>query len=181
VKEAPAGDEPSDLYALNTKYMTLISTPTFGGTIEAYTYPSEFAACDGSDSSLLQTGGMVVDQQARQVFGLSYRIKVGSELGGPDAAEEIHVIYGCLAKPSERPRNTVGETPEATLMSWEFTTTPVPVQGLKPTSHLYFQSEVLDKADWAKIEKMLWGAEGQGEDPYLPTPDEWVTLLDDRN
>ncbi len=174
VAEAPTGAEPTDLYAFNEKYLTLISPEVFAATLEAYTYPNEFAVCDGSAEVL---PGMNVTQQARQTFGLSYRTKVGSDIGGPDLGYKIILIYGALASPSDRNRATINESPEAVTFSWEFSTTPVGVTGLASTAKLVLDSQILTAIELAAIEEVLYG-DGAIATPYLPLPDEVKTIIE---
>ena len=131
VTESPSGAEPTALYADNIKYLNLISVEEFGGTIEAFTYPDEFAQCDGS---AIVSPGVVIGQQSRKTFGLSYRTLKGNDVAGNDAGYKLHLVYGSSAAPSEKAFATVNDTPEAITFSWEFSTTPVGVTGMKPTS-----------------------------------------------
>lgn len=172
VTESPDGAEPNDLWADNIKYATLRSAETFGGTIEAYTYPDEFAQCDGS---YVPVSGVYVGQQARKAFGFCYRTEVGSDTMSFDSDEgyKLHIIYNATASPSEKSYETVNDSPDAITLSWEITTTPVAVTGQKPTSTITIDSTKLNtegKAALAKLEAELYGdTEG---DATLPTPDE---------
>jgi hypothetical protein len=175
VSEQPEGAEPTDLYADNIKYLTLMSTETFKATIEAYTYPDEFAICNGEGS--LGTG-VVVGQQKRVPFGLCYRTKVGNDVD-PDLGYKIHLIYGALASPSERAYATVNDSPEAITFSWSVSTTPVEVPGMKPTASLTIDSTKFvteaEKARLAALEDRLYGA--AGSDAGLPLPQEVMEII----
>ncbi len=171
VSEQPEGAEPTDLYADNIKYLTLMSTEVFKATIEAYTYPDEFAICNG-EGSLGE--GVVVGQQKRTPFGLCYRTKVGNDVD-PDLGYKIHLIYGALASPSERAYATVNDSPEAITFSWSVSTTPVEVEGMKPTASLTIDSTKCDATKLAALEDLLYGT--AGEDPQLPLPNEVLSIL----
>ena len=171
VTESPSGAEATPLYADNIKYLNLMSAEEFGGTIEAYTYPEEFEACDGSASIAT---GVSIGQQARTEFGLCDRTKLGND----DTAKEgykIHIVYNALAAPSEKAYATVSDTPEAITFSWEFTTTPVKVEGFKDTATVTIDSTKADKSKLEALEAILYGS-GE-EDARLPLPDEIVTLM----
>lgn len=166
VTESPGGAEPTDLWANNTKYATLTSTETLGGSIEAYTFPDEFMACDGT---LDLDPGVTVGQQARKTFGLAYRTRVGNEAGGDMVGYKIHLVYGCKASPSERAYNSVNDSPEAVAFSWDFTTTPVSVSGQSPTSMVVIDTTKADPAIVTWINEQLFGAEAVVAN--LPLPD----------
>lgn len=176
VTESPSGAEPNAFYADNIKYLNIMSTEEFGGTIEAYTYPEEFARCDGSHVE----NGVYVGQQARVPFGFAYRTLIGNDTEGNDYGEKIHVVWDAKAQPSEMARNTVNDTPEPTTMSWTFTTTPTQFKSdgdfkdLKPTAHIYIDSKKTDAKVYEKIKDLLWGTEGA--EPTLPTPDELLAM-----
>lgn len=172
VNESPSGAEPSDIYADNTKYLTLRSAETFGATIEAYTYPDEFAECDGS--AVVATG-VTIGQQPRKSFGLCYRTLVGNDTDGQDHGYKLHLIYGCTASPSEKSYQTVNDSPEAITFSWEVSTTPVNVKGHKPTAQLIVDSTKVDKAKLDTLEAQLYG--GESSDPKLPTPAEVIAIF----
>ena len=172
VTESPSGAEASPQYADNIKYLNLVSAETFGATIEAFTYPKEFEACDGYAEI---APGAVVGQQNRATFGFSYRTKVGNDLNG-DLGYKIHLIYGALAAPSERAYATVNESPEAMTMSWEITTTPVAVTGHRPTASITLDSRTIAQAKMTAIEDVLYGGSGATA-PKLPLPAEIITLL----
>lgn len=174
VTESPSGAESTALYADNAKYLELTSAEDFGGTIEAYTYPDEFAKCDGSASL---TTGIVATQQTRQHFGFTYRTLIGSDTEGTDHGYKIHLVYDAVAKPSSRDNSTVNDSPEAVSMSWEFTTTPVQVaaEGIKPTAHLIIDSTKLTPEKLKKLEDTLYGDESS--DAKLPLPDEIIALV----
>lgn len=171
VTESPSGAEATPLYADNIKYLNLTSVEEFGGTIEAFTYPSEFEQCDGSASP---EQGITIGQQDRKMFGLCYRSKVGNDLDA-EAGYKLHLIYGAKAAPSEKAYATVNDAPEAITFSWEVTTTPVAVAGLKPTSSITIDSTKVDADSLAALENFLFGTEGT--EPSLPLPDAVVALF----
>lgn len=159
VTESPSGAEATPLYADNIKYLNLISAEEFGATIEAYTYPDEFAICDGS--AALATG-VIAGQQRRKTFGLSFKTLLGNDVDNDSYGYKIHLIYGCLASPSERAYATVNDSPEAITFSWEITTTPVNIsgeglEGFKPTACLTIDSTKVDSTKLAQLEEILYG------------------------
>ena len=172
VTESPSGAEATALWADNIKYANMTSAEEFGGTIEAYTYPDEFMACDGSAE--LATG-VYVGQQNRKTFGLSYRTVVGNDTEGNEHGYKLHLLYGCLASPSEKAYSTISDSPEAITFSWEFTTTAVTVTGMKATACITVDSTKCDAEGLKKLEDTLYGTES--EEPYLPMPDEVKTLV----
>lgn len=172
VNESPSGAEPSDIYADNIKYLTLRSAETFGATIEAYTYPDEFAECDGSATVAT---GVTIGQQTRKSFGLCYRTLIGNDTDGQDHGYKLHLIYGCTASPSEKSYQTVNDSPEAITFSWEVSTTPVNVEGHKPTAQLIVDSTKVDAAKLATLEAQLYG--GESSEPKLPTPSEVIAIF----
>lgn len=176
VTESPSGAEPTDLYADNMKYLTMRSAEDLGATITAYTYPDEFGECDGS---AVVTPGMTIGQQSRRSFGLCYQTMVGNDVAGNDYGYKIHILYGATASPSERAYQTVNDSPEAIEFSWELTTTPVAVEGYKPTALVVIDSTDFKDADakarLTALEDILYGTEE--EDPRLPLPDEIKTIL----
>jgi hypothetical protein len=171
VTESPSGAEPNAQYADNIKYLNLISAEEFGATIEAFTYPDEFAECDGT---ALPEPGVAVGQQNRKMFGLSFRTKVGNDVDGMDFGYKLHLVYGCQAAPSEKAYATINDSPEALTFSWEVTTTPAPVTGLKPTSLIVVDSTVVDPTDLTALEALLYGATVAAA---LPTPDAVIALF----
>lgn len=173
VTERPTGGESNPQYADNIKYLNLISAEEFEATIEAFTYPDEFAECDGSAAP---TEGVFIGQQSRKPFGFSYRTLVGNDVDGTEYGYKLHLIYGAMAEPSEKSRDTVNDSPEAMEFSWELTTTPVPVQGMKPTAHITIDSTKVDENDLETLEDMLYGADG---DPQLPLPDAVLAIFED--
>lgn len=175
VTESPSGAEVSAIYADNIKYLNLMSAEEFEGTIEAYTYPDEFKACDGSVDL---EAGLTIGQQKRKPFAFSYQTKIGNDLD-PEAGYKIHIIYGALAQPSERSYETINDSPDAITFSWEISTTPVAVTGAKPTAHLEIDSTKVAPEKLAKVEAALYGSEGEGAagEPKLLMPDEIVALL----
>lgn len=175
VTESPSGAEATALYADDTKYLSLMSTEEFGATIEAYTYPDEFAACDGSAEL---ADGVTIGQQKRSAFGLCYKTTIGNDTDGNDHGYKLHIIYGALAKPSERAYESINDSPEAVTFSWEITTTPVNVTGAKPTASLVIDSTKADPSKLSALEDILYGKDGEpGNEPRLPLPDEIKTLM----
>jgi hypothetical protein len=174
VNESPSGAEPTALYANNGKYLNLISNEDFAATIEAFTYPDEFEECDGSKEI---APGVVIGQQKRKVFGLAYRTLLGNDVDGNDHGYKLHLVYGCLAAPSENNHSTVNDSPEAGTMSWSVSTTPVEVADAKPTATVTIDSTKADKTKLKKLEDMLYGTE-QAESK-LPLPAEVITLMKD--
>ena len=175
VTESPSGAEATALYADNIKYLNLMSAEEFGCTIEAYTYPDEFMACDGSKPL---TDGVTIGQQDRQTFGFCYRTILGNDTDSNNHGYKLHLIYGCLASPSEKAYATVNDSPEAITFSWEVSTTPVNVTGFKPTASLTVDSTTTDPEGLAALEKALYGSDGGSPaTPYLPLPDEVLTLI----
>ena len=172
VTESPSGAEATPLYADDIKYLNLLSTEEFGATIEAYTYPDEFAACDGS-ASLAE--GVSIGQQKRKTFGLCYRTAIGNDVDGNDHGYKLHIIYGALAAPSEKAYATINDSPEAITFSWEVTTTPVAVTGHKPTASVIIDSTKVDAEKLALLETKLYGSES--EEASLPLPDEIASMF----
>ena len=173
VTESPSGAEATALYADDIKYLNLMSNEEFGATIEAYTYPDEFAECDGSASL---ADGVMVGQQKRKVFGLCYKTTIGNDVDGNDHGYKLHLVYGCLAAPSEKAYSTINDNPDAITFSWEVSTTPVNVgDGFKPTSQITIDSTKADKAKLTALEKVLYG-EGDAE-AKLPLPSEIKTMM----
>ena len=172
VTESPSGAEATPLYADDIKYLNLLSTEEFGATIEAYTYPDEFAECDGSAS--LATGVMI-GQQPRKAFGLCYRTTIGNDTEGNDHGYKLHIIYGALAAPSEKAYATINDSPEAITFSWEVTTTPVNVTGAKPTASITIDSTKATPEKLADLEKILYG--DTEVEARLPLPDEIKQLF----
>lgn len=180
VTESPSGAEATALYADDMKYLNLYSAEEFGATIEAYTYPDEFAECDGSKELV---DGVVIGQQTRKVFGLCYRTVIGNDTDGEAHGYKLHIIYGAMASPSEKAYATINDSPEAITFSWEITTTPVNVTGAKPTASVVIDSTKADPAKLAALETILYGKDpttdggSDGVDPRLPLPDELKTLM----
>lgn len=172
VTESPSGAEPTPLYADDIKYLNLMSNEELGGTIEAYTYPDEFAECDGS----AELGdGVFIGQQTRKLFGLCYRTVLGNDTDLDNHGYKLHIVYGCLASPSEKSYSTINDSPEPITMSWEFSTTPVEVTGHKPTASITIDSTKANAEKLAALEAILYGSES--EEPRLPLPDEIKTLM----
>lgn len=172
VTESPSGAEATPLYADNIKYLNLISVEEFGATVEAYTCPDEFFQFDGV---VTPTPGVHVGQQNRKPFGLSYRTRLGNDVEGSDYGYKLHLIYNATAAPSEKAYATINDSPEAITFSWELTTTPVPVEGMKPTALLTIDSSKVDATALAALEDVLYGT--AGSDPRLPTPDEVLAFF----
>jgi hypothetical protein len=172
VSETPTGAEANAQYADNIKYLNLISAEEFGATIEAFTYPDEFAPYDGLGVPVM---GVTVGQQARKTFGLSYRSRLGNDVAGDDFGYKLHLVYGCQAAPSEKAYNTINDSPEAITFSWEVTTTPVGVEGHRPTSVLTIDSSKVGAAGLTQLEQLLYGS--AGSDPTLPLPDSVISLF----
>lgn len=169
VTESPSGAEPTPLYADDTKYITLTSAEEIGATIEAYMYPDEFMVCDGS-AELGEGTGVYIGQQARKKFALCYTTTVGNDENGNDHGKKVHILYGCLASPSEKAYATINDSPEAITFSWEVTCDPVAVAGFKPTASIVIDST---KCDAAKFESLLTTLYGTGTtDAKVLTPDE---------
>jgi hypothetical protein len=175
VTESPSGAEPTPLYADNIKYLTLMSAEEFAATLEAYTYPEAFAECDGSKELATGVGGWV-SQQPRKKFGLVYRTKLGNDVGGQDLGYKLHLLYGCLASPSEKAYATVNDSPEAITFSWEIATTPVNVTGFQPTSLVIVDSTQASVNGLTALEDELFGDSGAGV-ANLPLPDAVKALL----
>ena len=172
VSESPEGAEPTDLYADDIKYLSLMSAENFKATIEAYTYPVEFEECDGSATI---AKGVVIGQQSRKPFGLCYRTSIGNDTDGNEHGYKLHIVYGCQASPSEKQYSTINDSPDAVTFSWEVSTTPVNVNGKKPTATLTIDSTKADKSKLTALEAILYGSEQ--DEPRLPLPDEIVTLM----
>jgi hypothetical protein len=173
VNESPSGAEATAIYADNIKYLNLMSNEEFGCTIEAYTYPDEFAECDGSAS--LATG-VVISQQPRKPFGFSYRTKVGNDTSGSDYGYKIHLVYGAMAAPSEKSYATINDSPEAITFSWTVSTTPVDFPGFKPTAHIVVDSTKVDAAKLESFEAMLYGSTNSSS--KLPMPEDLIRLFE---
>ena len=172
VTESPSGAEATALYADDIKYLNLLSTEEFGATIEAYTYPDEFAECDGSATL---SEGVFIGQQKRKTFGMAYKTALGNDTDGNDYGYKLHIIYGALAAPSEKAYATINDSPEAITFSWEVTTTPVEVTGHKPTASITIDSTKADPTKLAALEKKLFG--DAETEPELPLPDEIATMF----
>ena len=172
VSEKPTGAEATALYADDIKYLNLISNEDFEASIEAYTYPDEFAECDGSATI---AKGVTIGQQKRKVFGLCYRTTVGNDTDGADYGYKLHIIYGATAAPTEKGYGTVNDSPEAITFSWELKTTPVNVKGFKPTASLTIDSTKVDTSNLEALEKILYGSDTAAA--RLPMPDEIATVM----
>lgn len=193
VQESPSGAESNKIYADDMKYLDIRSAEEFGATVQAYTYPDEWAQCDGSAFLIPEQSFLKIGQQSRRAFGLCYRTAVGNDVELSDYSYKLHLIYGATASPSEREYQTINDSPEAIQFSWEMTTTPVDVKGFKPTSSLELDvSQIKSIADTAKkdallakvteVENILYGTDGtggsEGTDPRLIMPDEFITMFE---
>lgn len=181
VTENPSGADNNPIYADNIKYLNLRSAEEYGCTIEAYTYPDAFAACDGSAEIV---PGVRIGQQTRKQFGFSYRTIIGNDTKGEDYGYKIHLVYGCDAAPSSKGYQTINDNPDAITFSWEISTTPVNVTGYKPTATMEIDSTKTDSDKLKALEDILYGTDsGVGEDatsgtkPRLPLPDEVISLV----
>lgn len=175
VTESPSGAESTPLYADDIKYVELFSAEEFGATLECYTYPDEFAECDGSAEV---APGVIIGQQNRKTFGLCYRTTLGNDVKGNEFGYKLHLIYGAKASPSEKSYSTINDSPEAITFSYEITTTPVNVTGHKPTASLTINSTKVDPTKLQQLEAMLYGSDGGGSaEAKLPLPDEVINLL----
>lgn len=172
VTESPSGAESTPLYADDIKYLNLMSVEEFGATVEAYTYPAEFAECNGEAEI---AAGVTIGQQPRKTFGMSYRTVVGNDVENENHGYKLHLIYGALAAPSEKAYATINDSPEAITFSWEITTTPVAVEGFKPTASLTIDSTKVDATKLAALEDILYGSEDA--EARLPLPDEIAELM----
>ena len=172
VTESPSGAEPTPLYADDIKYLNLMSAEEFGATVEAYTYPDEFAQCNG-EASLVD--GVIIGQQPRKTFGMAYRTVLGNDVSNENYGYKLHLIYGAVAAPSEKAYATINDSPEAITFSWELTTTPVSVNGFKPTASLTIDSTKVEPTKLTALEDILFGS-GETE-ARLPLPDEIATLM----
>lgn len=179
VTESPSGAESTPLYADDIKYAELLSAEEFGFTIECYTYPDEFAECDGSAEP---TPGVTIGQQNRKTFGLCYRTTLGNDVKGNEYGYKLHLIYGAKASPSEKAYGTINDSPEAITFSYEATTTPVNVTGYKPTASLIIDSTKVKPENLQKLEDVLYGKDsavesGANLEPRLPLPDEVISII----
>lgn len=174
VTESPTGAESNPQYADNIKYLNLISAEEFGGTIEAFTFPDEFLLCDGTATP---ASGIAVGQQPRRTFGLSYRSRIGNDVDGTDHGYKLHLVYGALAAPSEKAYATINDSPEAITFSWEISTTPVEVPGLKPSATITVDSTKVDPDGLSALEAILYGSEET--EARLPLPEEILDLFED--
>lgn len=175
VTESPSGAEATALYADDIKYLNLMSNEEFGGTIEAYTYPDEFAECDGSASIAT---GVYIGQQSRKTFGFCYRTTIGNDVESNAHGYKLHLVYGALASPSEKAYSTINDSPEAVTFSWEFSTTPVNVTGFKPTACLTIDSTKVSAEKMAALEKILYGDDvDESAVARLPLPDEVAQVI----
>lgn len=172
VTESPSGGEPNNQYADNIKYLTLRSAEEFNATLEAFTYPDEFAPFDGV---AVPQPGVQLGQQSRPSFGLSYRTKVGNDVDGTEHGYKLHLLYGCSVSPSEKAYQTINDSPEAITFSWELTTEPAAATGFQPVSLVTIDSTEAEATALATLEDLLWG--DGSTTPSLPTPDEIITIF----
>lgn len=176
VTESPSGAEANPIYADDMKYLNLLSAEEFSATIEAYTYPDEFAECDGSADIAT---GVSIGQQKRKIFGLCYRTVLGNDVDSNDHGYKLHLIYGCMAAPSEKAYTSINDSPEAITFSWEVSTTPVNVTGFKPTASITIDSTKAKKEKLTALEEILYGKDGSdtSANARLPLPNEIATLM----
>ena len=182
VSESPEGAEPTDIYADDIKYLTLRSAENFKATIEAYTYPDEFAECDGSAQLM---AGVNIGMQPRKSFGFSYVTTVGNDTELDSYGYKIHLVWGATVSPSEKSYQTINDSPEAITFSWEMDTVPVPVTGHKATAHMTIDSTKFDTTELQTklqaLEDVLYGTDGsdnaEGTVPHLPLPDDVLYIL----
>lgn len=172
ITESPSGAESNPFYADDIKYLDIRSVEEFGGTIEAYMYPEEFGECNGFKEV---APGVIISQQQRRVFGLCYRTVLGNDLKGDDYGYKLHFVYGATAAPSESAYSSISDSPEPATMSWEFTTTPVNVEGHRPTAHMEINSTTADPEKLAALEAIIYGTEEA--EPRLPLPEEIAELM----
>ena len=172
INDSPSGAEATPLYADDIKYLNLMSKEEYNGSIEAYTYPDEFAECDGS---VEVATGVTIGQQPRKPFGYSWVTTIGNDTEGTNYGYKIHIVYGALAAPSEKPHNTINDSPEIDPFSWEISTTPVNVTGHQPTAKLEINSTKVDKDKLAELEAILYGTDDV--EARLPLPDEIIALV----
>lgn len=172
VSESPEGGEPEPIYANNKKYLELMSAEELGLTVEAYTYPKEFEQCDGLSEV---ADGVMLGQQSRKPFGLAYKTLIGNDAEDTSHGYKLHLVYGGLASPSEKSYETVNDTPEAITFSWDVSTTPIEIEGHKPSAKLTIDSRTADSTKLADLEDMLFGTEM--DDASLPLPAEVITMM----
>lgn len=173
ISEKPSGADDNPFYADNQKWLSIRSAEEFGCTIEAYTYPEEFGSCDGTAEL---SKGVIASQQNREIFGLSYRTVLGNDTKGNDYGYKLHLVYGCQASPSDKQFQTINNSPDIISFSWDISTVPVAVTGLKPTSILTIDSTKIEKEKLKKLEDVLYGSDQA--DARLPLPDEVKTILE---
>lgn len=182
IEENPSGADFNAIYADDIKYLNIQGAEEFGATIGAYTYPDEFAECDGAATPV---SGVAVGQQARKSFGLCYKTTIGNDTEGIEYGYKLHIVYGARVTPSSKSYSTINDSPEPAEMSWEMNTTPVSVTGMKPTSIITIDStkftETADKAKLTTLEGMLYGTDGsggsEGTSAQLPMPDVVLSTL----
>ena len=179
VTESPSGADPTPLYANNKKYLNLLSAEEYAGTIEAYTYPDEFAKCNG-EAELIK--GVTIGQQPRNPFGFCYRTLIGNDTEKNNHGYKLHIVYGALASPSTEDHETVNDDPNVNPISFEFSTTPVDVADGEPTATLEIDSTKVTDAQMLKIEEILYGKDptsggSDGVEPRLPLPDEILSII----
>lgn len=189
ISDSPEGADANDLWADNTKYGTLRSAEKVNGTIEAYTYPPEFEACDGI---VTPVPGMKLRQQSRKSFALCYKTEVGSDTD-PDAGFKLHFLYGLTASPSSKQWDTINDSPDAVTFSWDFESTPTNVSlggvDYKPVSAIDIDSrDIEDETKLTALLNKVYGtAAVTGDNPVeavpaaMPTPAEIFTILGGTN
>lgn len=179
VTVSPEGADATDLYADDIKYLTMRSAENVKATIEAYTYPDEWAVCDGS---AIAATGVTIGQQPRSVFGFVWTTVIGNDELMDNYGEKIHILWGCTASPSEKAYQTINDSPEAITFSWEISSTPLPCGDFKPTAYMEIDCKKANETDLAALKSMLYGTAGSGgNDPYLPMPADVVSRMSTTN
>jgi len=176
VSESPSGAEPTAVYADNKKYLTLYSAEEYSATVEAYMYPDEFAECDGSAEL---APGVTIGQQTRKSFGLSYQTLIGNDTEKENHGYKIHIVYGCMASPSSVDHDSINDSPDINPLSWEISTTPIDVEGHKPTATLVLDSTKVSEAAMTAVKDALYGTDAK--EGYLPLPEEIMTIISEAN
>lgn len=178
VSESPTGGDNNDYYADNIKYLNIKSAEDFAATIGCYTYPDEWGVCNGEAEYVK---GISFTQQTRATFGLCYRTKIGNDTENIDHGYKLHLIYGATSSPSSRDYNSINDNPDPAEFSFEIATTPVPVDGYKPTAHVIIDSTKIDLEELKKLEDVLYGTNGEGENAgtsaRLPLPNEISEII----
>lgn len=175
VTESPTGAEATPIYADDMKYLNIISAEEFEATIEAYTYPDEFMQCDGSAALGGDLSGVFIGQQARKSFGFAYKTTLGNDAINNDYGYKLHILYGCVAAPSEKAYSTINDSPEAITFSWDIRTTPLQVPGFRPTASVVIDSTKVDAATMTAIEDALFGS--TADPATILLPEDLIALL----